>query len=105
MPRSHPLLTRPHPVPLFLPLPRPPQESSSPSAAYVEGQYPFDPDMCDIYAMEMCMDGYDIDDSLGDAASSSFMWDELSCKCVARRRRSLHKVDVRRKAYTLAHSE
>ena len=73
MPRSHPLLTRPHPVPLFLPLPRPPQESSSPSAAYVEGQYPFDPDMCDIYAMEMCMDGYDIDDSLGDAASSSFM--------------------------------
>ena len=61
--------------------------------------------MCDIYEMEMCMDGIDIDDSLGDAPSSSFMWDDLSCKCVAGRRRSLHKVDVRRKAYTLAHSE
>ena len=73
-------------------------------SAYIEGQYPFDPDMCDIYAMEMCMDGYDIDGSLGDAPSSSFMWDDQSCKCVAARRRALHKVDARRGALALAHS-
>ena len=74
-------------------------------SAYVEGHYPFDPDMCDIYAMEMCMDGIDIDGSLGDAASSSFMWDDFSCKCVAGRRRALQQVDARRGALALAHSD
>ena len=73
--------------------------------AYVEGQYPYDPEMCDIYAMEMCMDGYDIDHDLGDAPSSSYAWDDLTCKCVAvTRRRSMQQVDARRKALAFAHA-
>ena len=72
--------------------------------AYVEGQYPFDPDMCDIYAEEMCLDGYDIDGVLGDAPVRSFYWDNASCSCKAGRRRALQTTDVRRMALALVHS-
>lgn len=73
--------------------------------AFIEGQYPYDPELCDIYAMEMCLAGYDVDNVLGDAPSSSFYWDDITCACKAGRRRALATTDFRRKALALAHSQ
>ena len=73
--------------------------------AFVEGQYPNDPDMCDIYAQDMCVQGYDITNSIDDSVPSSlFKWDQKTCSCVgAPARRSL-QVDSRRAAMVNAHS-
>ena len=71
--------------------------------------------MCDIYPMEMCMEGYDIDGDIYDGTpTDKYYWDDVSCKYTGYwfvdengssiSRRGLNQVDARRKVLALAHS-
>ena len=72
---------------------------------YIEGQYPNDPDMCDFYAQDMCVQGYDITDNIDDSVPTSlYKWDNKSCSCVAAPARRSLQTDSRRAAIVDAHS-
>jgi len=73
---------------------------------YIEGQYPMDPDMCDIYAEEMCLSGYDLANVIPDTVSTSmYMWNDQSCSCQERPIRRALQMDARRAAVAATHSE
>ena len=73
--------------------------------SYIEGQYPTDPDLCDIYHQEQCLAGYDIADVIPDSVSTSmYMWDDKACACKQRAVRRALQTDARRAAVAANHS-
>lgn len=54
---------------------------------YIEGQYPNDPNMCDIYAEEQCLAGEDLnghltnDPKYAGVSPSQYIWDNDKCAC------------------------
>ena len=73
--------------------------------SYIEGQYPMDPDLCDIYHQEQCLAGYDIADVIPDSVSTSmYMWDDKTCACKERPVRRALQTDARRAAVAANHS-